>query len=249
MNMKNRNLWSPSKFVIKRGKLVGSRNPKEVGISSRLVADIVAELYLTHLKEHCKGKLLDLGCGKAPLFAVYKDLVTDNTCIDWDNPCPENSYLDSRCDLTQPIPLPDNQFDTIILSDVLEHIPNPEALWQEIARLLKPEGKFLMNVPFYYQIHEAPHDYYRYTEFSLKRFAELSRMKIVLLQPIGGVPEVLADLLAKNLKKMPMIGKGLSISIQYLCYKFIKTSLGARVSQQTSKRFPLGYFLVGEKLR
>lgn len=245
--MKNQHLWRPSKFVVKKGRLVGSRNPKEVGYSSRLFADIVADLYATHLPDHCEGKLLDLGCGKVPLYGTYKDYITDATCIDWSSTRHKSNYLDYELDLTQPLPLPDNQFDTILLSDVLEHIPNPEALWKEITRLLKPGGKFLMHVPFYYQIHEAPYDYYRYTEFALRRFVELSQMKILLLQPIGGVPEIVADVLSKNVKKLPLMGKYLSIGIQYGCQQFVKTSRGAKYSQKTAKKFPLGYFLVSQK--
>ncbi len=245
--MKNQHLWRPSKFVMHRGRLIGSRNPKEVGISSRLVADLNAELYADALPQYCTGHVLDLGCGNVPLYEAYKDLVTDITCIDWEKARHQSSYLDYAFDLSQPLPLPDKQFDTIILSDVLEHIPNPEALWLEIARLLKPAGKFLMNVPFYYQLHEAPYDYYRYTEFALRRFADVSGITIIRLQAIGGVPEIMADLLAKQVKKLPLIGKSLSSGIQSGCYTFVKTSLGAKISRKTAKKFPLGYFLIGEK--
>jgi SAM-dependent methyltransferase len=245
--MKNQHLWRPSKFVVKKGRLVGSRNPKEIGLSSRLFADIVADLYATHLPDHCTGHLLDLGCGKVPLYGTYKDCITNATCVDWGSTPHKSNYLDYEFDLTQPLPLPDNQFDTILLSDVLEHIPNPEALWKEITRLLKPGGKFLMDVPFYYQIHEAPYDYYRYTEFALRRFAAVSSMKIILLQPIGGVPEIVADLVAKNVKKLPLMGKYLCIGMQYGCQHFVKTWLGAKCSQKTAKKFPLGYFLVAQK--
>src|SRR6267142_5681608 len=72
--MKNIELWRPSKFIYRKNKLMGSRDPKEVGISSRLMADIVAAHYDQHLKQHVGGKLVDLGCGKVPLYAAYRDL-------------------------------------------------------------------------------------------------------------------------------------------------------------------------------
>ena len=52
--MKNKNNWKPTKFIYRDGKLRASRNPKEVGISSRLGADIVAEFYDINLKKICK---------------------------------------------------------------------------------------------------------------------------------------------------------------------------------------------------
>ena len=60
-----------------------------------------------------------------------------------------------------------------------------------LARVLRPGGKLLLCVPFFYWIHEEPHDYYRYTEFALARFCELSELKIICLEAYGGLPEVL----------------------------------------------------------
>ena len=76
------------------------------------------------------------------------------------------------------LPFGDSEFDTIILSDVLEHIPVPEHLWKEMARILSRNGKIIMNVPFYYCLHEAPHDCSRYTEFALRRFVEMSGLRL-----------------------------------------------------------------------
>ena len=56
-----------------------------------------------------------------------------------------------------------------------------------------------MNVPFYYWLHERPHDYYRYTEYALRRFAETAGFNFLLIKTLGGVPEIIADILAKNL--------------------------------------------------
>lgn len=81
--MKNKDLWKPSKFVYKRGNLIASRDPNEVGIGSRLISDIIAAIYNKNLKLHAKGKLLDLGCGKVPLYNSYKDYISDNICVDW----------------------------------------------------------------------------------------------------------------------------------------------------------------------
>ncbi len=69
--MKNKNLWSPSKYIFRNGRLIASRNSKEVSISSRLIADIVAQNYEMIIKNHVKGRLIDLGCGKVPLYQAY----------------------------------------------------------------------------------------------------------------------------------------------------------------------------------
>ncbi len=247
--MKNRDRWQPSKYVYTtKGKLIASRDHQEVGVGSRLMADLVAEFYAKNLRQHAKGKLLDLGCGTVPLFLVYKDYVTDTICVDWENTLHKNEYQDSACDLTKSLPFKDREFDTIILSDVLEHIPQPEYLWKEISRILAIKGKLIMNVPFYYWIHEQPHDYYRYTEFALRRFVEISGMKLIQLNSIGGVPEILADVFSKNVLRLPGIGRFLAMVAQWLTSFFVKTRFGKKVSETTRANFPFGYFLIAEKL-
>jgi SAM-dependent methyltransferase len=245
--MKHRDKWAPSKFVYRRGKLIASRDQNEVGIGSRLIADLIAICYDAHIKEYARGKLIDLGRGKVPLYAAYKDRVTDNVCVDWENTSHDNLYLDFECDLTTDLPFKDREFDTIILSDVLEHIPQPERLWKEMSRILSNNGRILMNVPFYYWLHEEPNDYYRYTEFALRRFVESSGLKVTLLKPIGGAPEILADILAKNFLRYPKLGRPLAILVQQFAFAFIKTKFGKKVSEVTSAKFPLGYFLIAEK--
>ncbi|MBW6482221.1 MAG: class I SAM-dependent methyltransferase [Vicingaceae bacterium] len=57
-------------------------------------------------------------------------------------------------DINQPLPIENEIFDTVILSDVLKHIRKPEELIAEIHRIMKPNGKFMLNVPFFYWLHE-----------------------------------------------------------------------------------------------
>ena len=117
-------------------------------------------------------------------------------------------------------------------------------------RILAPGGVAIINVPFLYWVHEAPHDYYRYTEFALQRFAEDSGFRVISLEPIGGLPEVLADFIAKKPRVIPLIGhlfrKPTSILIQKMTWVFVH-SLGKSLSRKTAKRFPMGYFMIVEK--
>jgi len=245
--MKNSNNWKPSKFVIKGDKLVISKDPKEVNIGSRLVGNIIASFYDKYIGVYAKGKLLDLGCGKVPLYAAYKNHIDENICVDWAGSIHKNEYLDYVHDINIRLPLDDNEFDTIILSDVLEHIENPTQLWNEMNRVLKKGGKLILNVPFFYWLHETPYDYYRFTEYALRKFANDTSFKIILLKPTGGIIEVLTDLVAKTFMYVPILGRILSITIQSFGTFFSRTRIGHKISSKTSKIFPLGYFLVAEK--
>jgi SAM-dependent methyltransferase len=241
--MKNQADWVPTKFEMSRGRLRGSRNGRELGVGSRLISDLVAAQYDRHLRRHAVGRLLDLGCGKVPLYLAYAPFVTEITCVDWG----PGEYIDVHCDLAKPLPFDDARFDTIILSDVLEHIPEPDLLWREMARILAANGTIVMNVPFYYSVHAHPHDYYRYTNFALERFVEASGLKLVYLVPVGGVVEIFGDLIAKVLSKGGRIGEPLAAFVQTVVLRFGRSRPGARVMSVSSRHFPLGYFMIAQR--
>lgn len=246
-SMKNANDWKPSKYVLIKGGLRASNDPTHVGIGSRLAANISADIYWQYLRGHCAGRLLDLGCGNVPLFEAYRDLVEEIVCVDWPNTLHRNEHIDQDCDLSKPLPLSSGSFDTIILSSVLEHISEPACLWREMARVLRPGGRILMNVPFLYGLHETPHDYYRYTEYALRRFAELEGLQVLHLDATGGAPEVLVDIIAKNLVAFGWGGRNFANVIQRVAWWLIRTKWGRRVSQRTAILFPFGYFMIVEK--
>ena len=112
--------WRPSKFQLKDGRLMPSDDPKEISIGSRLVGECMAFQYQKALETYAKGRLLDLGCGKVPLFEVYRGLVDEVVCVDWEASLHGSKHVDFFRDLNQNLELDQQSFDTIILSDVLE---------------------------------------------------------------------------------------------------------------------------------
>ena len=245
--MKNIDQWRPTKYVFRGNKLRASRNKSHVGVGSRLIADLVAQCYDVNLKDHARGRLLDLGCGHVPLYEAYSPLISDVVCADWSNSLHQNSFLDVECDLSRKLPFESEDFDTVILSDVLEHIPAPEQLLEEISRILTLKGKLILNVPFLYWLHEEPHDYFRYTSFALRRLVENANLKLLHLQAIGGATEVMADIFSKCINAVPLFGPLLATIIQHSTQTFTTFGLGRRITNATSHKFPLGYFLVAEK--
>lgn len=244
--MRDAHLWEPTKFVWKRGRLRATSDSRHLSVGSRLVANLVAGRYQGALVRHAHGRLLDLGCGAVPFYAAYRDHVNEVTCVDWAASLHGGRHIDLECDLSKPLPFDDGRFDTILLSDVLEHLPEPHLFWTEAARLLGAGGKVILNVPFYYQVHEEPHDYGRYTEFALRRFAERAGLDVIELVPIGGAPEILADLMAKLLCGS-RIGVWPAAALQALTHGFVRSRFGSRLSARTSHRFPFGYFMVAAK--
>ncbi len=247
--MRNQELWQPGKFIYRNGRLTASRDSGQLHPGSRILADALARCFEVHISLHAHDRLIDLGCGNVPLFAAYRTAVDVIVCTDCEQASASKAYRDFTCDLTAPLPIRSCNFDTIILADVLEHIPTPQALWFEMARILKPGGKLLVSVPFYYGIHDAPHDYFRYTAFALRRFAQEAGFSLLVLEPLGGSPEILADLFAKHAQAVPRVGPFIAAVIHRLITLLLKTTLIQWLSRKTSPFFPFGYFLVAQKIR
>lgn len=245
--MKNQDLWKPTKYIYRRNKLIASRDKNQVGVGSRLMADLVANYYDTHLPQYARGDLLDLGCGQAPLYAAYRPHVESVTCVDWEKSPHRIDHIDITCDLSKPLPLSSNAFDIVILSDVLEHIPEPKLLTSEIFRIMKPEGTLFINIPFYYCIHEAPHDYYRYTRHALEYLLKEAGFRVLLLESIGGSLEILSDIISKHIQFIPLLGCPLAAIIQNITRILSRTSLGHRAQSITGRAFPFGYFVIAQK--
>jgi SAM-dependent methyltransferase len=237
-------IWRPSKFI--PGKKAGQWKPNagHVYPGSLFILSVYIDLYVETIRQYAQGKLLDLGAGMVPFYGVYKDKVNENVCIDWGNSLHTNPHLDVVADLNQPFPLSDNTFDSILCTDVLEHIADPFAFMQETARVLKPGGNLMLMVPFFYWLHETPHDYYRYTEFALRKMCVDNRLEVVELKAYGGYPDVLLDLLSKGLGQ----NKWLSGAFFKMAKAFAKTRIYEKLRAKTKGRFPLGYCLVARKL-
>lgn len=244
--MSSTNLWVASKFSIEGARISGSRDVRELAPASRILADLVGDFYSSAFPRYVSGDLIDLGCGKAPLLGAYRDRCSSVVLADWANSPHENPLLNIVIDLNKPLDVLDsNAFDVVILSDVLEHICEPAALMMEISRILKPGGRLLMNVPFAYWIHEAPHDYYRYTRYALEMFARQSGLRVIELKPLGGWIEVMADLWAKMLARTRV---ALLPALVHRCVMaFNRTAVGRKVAARTGEVLPLGYAMVVQK--
>ena len=241
--MRNREIWRESKYVWAKGGLWSSADVSEVRIESRFLCDILAQAYASAIQQHARGRLLDLGCGKAPLYGIYRGCTEEIICVDWVNTRHRSPYLDLEQDLNQPLPVAAASIDTMLATDVLEHIAHPSDLWREMARLLAPGGKLILGVPFLYGVHEAPYDYFRYTEFALQMFCRENGLAVVELKRMGGSPEVQIDFAAKHLG----FSRIASVCLYHLGRLFVRSPLGQRLSQLSAPYFPLGYCLVARK--
>ena len=154
-----------------------------------------------------KGRLLDLGCGKMP----YKNYILRNSEVDQYTGLDIEGALkyDSRIkpDFTwdgRHIPFEADFFDCIFATEVLEHCPEPETVLKEALRVLKPGGIFFFTVPFLWNLHEVPHDEYRYTPFALERHLKGSGFTVESITATGGWHSALAQMMGLWVRRAPI---------------------------------------------
>jgi SAM-dependent methyltransferase len=238
------NNWRPSKFELKGKSWYPSEDINELAVHSRFIAAIQLKHYSEALRKYAKGQMLDLGCGKVPLYGIYKDKVESVKCADWEGTLHKNEFIDSYFDFNYSFPLSANEFDTVLATDVLEHIYNPDNFWKETTRILKQNGILILGVPFFYKLHEEPYDYFRYTKYILSKYCNDNDLRILDLYPYGGSIEILIDFLAKHISWSKLLSK-----INYSLGSWISGSrLGRMIYEKTSSKFPLGYILIAEKI-
>ncbi|MES2662044.1 MAG: class I SAM-dependent methyltransferase [Pseudomonadota bacterium] len=124
--------------------------------------------YLSELKNKMGAniKVLDFGCGMKP-FAYIFEGVSEYKGID----VYPGEFVDVVYDGKE-IPFPDEYFDIIFSTSVLEHVENLNMSLQEISRILKKDGTFVSVVPFINHVHGAPFDFHRPTRFGWQSFLQ-----------------------------------------------------------------------------
>jgi len=136
------------------------------------------------ISEHARGVCLDAGSGRSPYKRMLQQYAEHVTSVDVEDRSGETDII---ADIQSMPQLPDASFDTILCSQVLEHVPRPWNAMREFARVLRPKGVLILTVPHLSIIHEAPHDYYRYTRYGLKALCEQAVLEVLKLEPTGGL--------------------------------------------------------------
>lgn len=134
--------------------------------------------------DQLNGNMMDFGCGSKPYRKLFN--VESYVGVDFQNEGHphNNEQIDIFYD-GKKIPLPDAQFDSVLSSEVFEHIFNLDEILKEIHRVMKTGGKLLLTCPFVWNEHEVPYDYARYSRFALEDIMVKNGFKIISFHKSG----------------------------------------------------------------
>ncbi len=157
-------------------------------------------------------RLLDVGAGELRnrAFCPQVDYVSQDFCQyegkgdgaalqtgQWDT-----SKIDLVSDITS-IPAVDGSFDVVLCTEVLEHVPNPLAALQEMARLVNQGGSLIVTVPFCSLTHFAPYHFSSgLSRYWFEKYLRELGFTIVEATPNGGW----FDFVAQELWRLPWTG-------------------------------------------
>ena len=146
--------------------------------------------------------VLDAGAGEgrhAAPFARHRYVAVDLGVGDreWDY-----GRLHCIADLSA-LPFRPGSFDGCLNIVTLEHVRAPAAVLKEIATALAPGGRLLLVVPHAWEVHQAPHDYYRYTRHGVRYLLETAGFAAITITPAGGFFRLLSRRLLNGLQFFP----------------------------------------------
>jgi SAM-dependent methyltransferase len=124
------------------------------------------------LDRFTSGRLLDLGCGSKPFERRGQGIEWVGFDVE------DNPYADVHGNATE-LPFPAESFDCVLATQVLEHVDDPAGMLCECARVLRPKGLLILSAPQYWELHEEPHDYFRFTEYGLRLLCRRAGLTVV----------------------------------------------------------------------
>lgn len=149
---------------------------------------------LTNARPYSVGRVLDVGCGHRP----YERFFEHTSYIGVDRERLGRSGAHVAAD-GGALPFAANSFDTVVCTEVIEHVADPWRLMEEVARVLVSGGHLILSAPFVHPLHEEPYDFFRFTHFGVQYLLKGAGFELVARWERGGALSVLISLWSRFL--------------------------------------------------
>ena len=188
------------------------------------------------------SRVLDAGAGEGAYREFFRQHRYCGVDLAIGDPSWDYRGLDALADLMH-LPFPDASLDACLNIVTLEHVREPAAVLHETARVLKPGGALLMVVPHEWEVHQSPHDYFRFTRHGVEYLLEEAGFADLDIRPAGG----LFRLLARRLLNALQFFHGMGFFVAALLLVPPALVLPAFDSLDRQRNFTLGYLCTAKK--
>jgi SAM-dependent methyltransferase len=206
-------------------------------------------------RRHAYGVTLDIGCGDMWVKPHLKSIVSRYIGLDF--PETASHWYHTKPDVFadgHKLPVAAATVDTVLLLNVLEHMPEPVACLREASRVLCKGGTCIIEVPFLYPLHDVPRDFQRWSEYGLRTACKTAGLDISELTSLGTPLEsaaLLANIALSKLflrlakKSNPLVILGVLLPAVILLLNLAGAGLGFF---ECDRFMPYGYRALAKKI-
>jgi SAM-dependent methyltransferase len=142
------------------------------------------EADLLRARAFARGTLLDVGCGPRRYEPIFEGLVSQYFGLDWPAE-PDRARPHVIADALR-LPIRSHAVDTVLATELMEHLPSSDEFLDEAARVLRVNGALILTVPFMEPLHEEPRDFLRFTPNGLRALLQRHGFALRHLWQRGG---------------------------------------------------------------
>ncbi|MBP6946044.1 MAG: methyltransferase domain-containing protein [Candidatus Pacebacteria bacterium] len=198
------------------------------------------EEYKALSKLSIDGAILDVGGSKK---SGYHELIQGSHTITTGN-INESYGTDVIFNAEDAWPFENASFDGVLFINLLEHLYKYENAVREASRVLKSGGVVVGVVPFMFNVHGSPNDYFRYTRSTLERLFTENGFTHIEVRELGTgafsvIYHCLLGFVRWNWLATPLIALCRSLDG---FIKFLKPD-----NLLSQKQMPLGYYFEARK--
>ncbi|MCH8829070.1 MAG: methyltransferase domain-containing protein [Planctomycetes bacterium] len=152
---------------------MGGGGCHSLAVGKTIMGDTNQLTFAGRIAGECAGPFLEVGSKNYGSTQDLRSLFSgkgDYTGVDLELGAGVDVVLDMSGDFqTIERTLEGRRFGTVFCFSVLEHCKQPFRMAENLTRLLKPDGRLCVSVPFVWQFHGYPSDYWRFTHEGVKQ--------------------------------------------------------------------------------
>lgn len=158
---------------------------------------------LEQIKNELSGAVLDVGgrqVNRRGAFSPPLEAVRSWTILN-----PDLTANPDVCGALPHLPFPNETFDQLLCTEVLEYVAEPDLAIRDMARVLAPNGVLYLSLPFLHVLHgDAESDRMRFTITYARQMSE-TYFSHVDIYPMGGLASVIFDLVWQRMRRYALL--------------------------------------------